>query len=546
MSTGNKQSGLIFDPLSRFLIRIRISILWMQIFTLLLLIGSATLALQTNIHFLYAGTLFCLAMFVDVLTHRLADNIYTLSYARGLVSVLIRYTGYAAFFLATGVNAYLLSDNHAYILFVLFSFFLWGYLTLLMAKYASSETGELSNLLDVPGLDYFHENNPQWWDRLLLLVYKLVHTWLFPLIVLLASIAGRSGHLFLASTIVLIFVIIFLLRLLGRHDTGTARAVSRSGISFLFYMFGVSILLLLIARLPFSDVLEAIQVVGPEVIWLLFLPAIWVIPYAMTIRVLLDYRVTVRDALYTQISGDAFNSITPLLGMGGEPYKAKHLSRFVPLEDSSRAIVQSRLIHALSGVLFTGVVLLITVFVADLSRLPGLSFALSIVSLIMFTVSGLLLWVTMSRVPSKLTGLILSKFKIIEDFRHDRLPWSTLIIAMSYKIGGRIGKFLELYVIFIVLGIMPGFADVVLVEAMIMASVSLFFFIPQGLGVNEAGIVTAFTVAGYAAATGVAFGLIRRARMVVYALFGLVVYLVGTLTGYGKSRYRTNTTSLDS
>ena len=51
--------------------------------------------------------------------------------------------------------------------------------------------------------------------------------------------------------------------------------------------------------------------------------------------------------------------------------------------------------------------------------------------------------------------------------------------------------------------IIPKFADVILVQGMILASISVFFFIPQGLGVNEAGIVTALNIAGYTAAIGV-------------------------------------------
>jgi hypothetical protein len=342
----------------------------------------------------------------------------------------------------------------------------------------------------------------------------------------------------LTSSILVIVIITFKLRLLSLQGSESAQAASRSGTGFLLYMFGFSILLLLITGLPFADVIEAIQVVGPDIMLLLIVPAAWVIPYAMTLKVLLNNRVTFRDALYTQVSGDAFNSITPLLGLGGEPYKAKHLSNFVSLEDSSRAIVQSRLIHALSGVLFAAIVMLITVLVVDLSRIPGFATGMSIVSAIMFTVSLLLIWVTMSRAPTRIARLVLTRFKIIEDFQHARLPWSTLWLAIIYKLTGRSGKFLELYVIFRVLDIVPTFADMMLVEAMIMASISIFFFVPQGLGVNEAGIVTAFTIAGYAAATGIAFGLIRRARMVVYALFGLAIYILGKAVGFGQQRYR--------
>lgn len=324
-----------------------------------------------------------------------------------------------------------------------------------------------------------------------------------------------------------------------RPQSPSADPVARRRLTaLLFYVVGFSILLYVVTRLPFADVTEALRIVGPEDAWLIFVPVAWVVPYALTLCVLLDHRVTFRDALYTQISGDAFNSLTPLLGFGGEPYKAAHLANFVPLDDASHAIIQSRVIHALSGVMFTAAVVVAAIFLVDLSAVPGFAAALWLVATSMVAVSILLLWLARSRAPSRLAALILSKLKLVEEFRHDRLSWSRLIAATTYKLIGRAGKFLELYLIFLVLDITPEFADVVLVEAMIMASVSIFFLVPQGLGVNEAGILAAFSIAGYAAATGVAYGLLRRARMIVYALFGLLIYLLGKLTGFGKSRYR--------
>ena len=155
--------------------------------------------------------------------------------------------------------------------------------------------------------------------------------------------------------------------------------------------------------------------------------------------------------------------------------------------------------------------------------------ALIVFTIVMVIATVLILWLTMSKAPTHFTGFILSKFKLIEDFRHDPLSWSKLLVATSYRLVGRTGRFLELYIIFLVLEIVPSFADLVLVQGMIMASVNLFFFVPQGLGVNEAGIVSAFNIIGYAAATAVVFGLIRRARMIVYTLTGLIVYAVGLL-----------------
>lgn len=304
---------------------------------------------------------------------------------------------------------------------------------------------------------------------------------------------------------------------------------SQRAATIFFYVIGILIIIALVARLPFSDLLEVINKIGSEAWWLVIFPIVWVVPYSMTLRVLLDNRISIYQALYTQISGDAFNSITPLVGMGGEPYKAKHLSRYVSINDSSQAIVQSRLLHALSGVIYTGMVTSACLYIFSFDSIPGLRFGLWCVVISMFIATILLIWLTMSRAPTKFSAFILSKFKLIEEVTHERLSWHKLLKGTFFRLSGRCGKFLELYLIFFILDIAPRFSDTVLVEGMIMASVSIFFFIPNGLGVNEAGIATALSITGYSAALGVVFGLIRRARMVIYALIGLVFYLSGKL-----------------
>jgi hypothetical protein len=406
--------------------------------------------------------------------------------------------------------------------------FVWVYFALLMIRFTSSDTPHLQALLTPGNLQNLQMSSKYRWERWLLSVHPLAAPEVLPLIVVLLCIFNRPGIPFWSSSVFLLGSIYVILRLLVYLDTDHARAMRQSVLSFLFYLIGATILLVLVMRLPLSDIREVISLVGPEAVWLIFFPAVWAVPYAMTLTVLLDNRISFRDALYTQVSGDGFNGITPLLGMGGEPYKARHLSRFVPLQDSSRAIVQSRLIHALSGVLYTVIILLICLLIVDLSRLPALKAALLIITLVMILVTTFILWVTMSRAPSHFTGYVLSKFRLIEEFRHDPLSWSKLSLATLYRLIGRFGRFLELYLIFLVLEIVPSFADVVIVQGMVMASVSIFFFVPQGLGVNEAGIVTALDIAGYSAATGVVFGLIRRARMIVYTLMGLIVYVIGT------------------
>lgn len=511
--------------------RLSIPAILLQGLTGLLMLAAVLLMMATTWHPVLAGTVFLLGTLLDHAARELARSRGPASDARSSALAALRYISYGAFFSAAGVRLYTVTGAWTYIYTVTLMVFTWGYLTLLLSRHAREPAGMLdpANLLE-------RGRTGTRVERLIGSLRGLAGSDTFPFLVFAVTAAGLAGLLFWGGLVSSICVVAALVVILRRQDSASGRTAFRNAVTFLLYLAGVLIILVLVSRLPFSDVVEALQVVGPDAAWLLLVPVTWVIPDAITLRILLGNRIQLQEALYAQVSGDAFNSITPVIGVGGEPYKAKYLSNFVPLDDSSHAILQSRLIHALSGVLFTAIVLIISLFMVDLSGIPGLSAGLAAVAALMLVVFVLLLWVTMSKVPSRVTGYVLSKFRLIEEFRHYRLAWPTLWLTMAYKMVGRGGKFLELYLIFLVLDIFPHFADVVLVEALLMASVSLFFFIPQGMGVNEAGIVTAFTILGYSAAAGVAYGLLRRARMLAYTLFGLMVYLLVALNDFRKSR----------
>jgi hypothetical protein len=494
----------------------------------ILLLLSGYLAAMVNVNLIYAGIVFFIANQVNQAADYLISIDGDLHPTGKNIIRILRYSGYTVFFSACGIAGYIDSNSGTYLIAVCFMVFMWVYLTLLLTGFVSSNGPNIEALVKSEAINSVRSRPGHKWEKNILSLHPIVRFEYVPIIVLLISAINVPGILFWASALLLTGTIIIILRLLTHQDTDDARQLRHSVTAFVFYLVGATILLYLVLRLPLSDLMEVVNIIGPEVLWLIIFPCVWAIPHAMTLMVLLDNRISFRDALYTQISGDGFNGITPLLGMGGEPYKARHLSRFVPLQDSSRAIVQSRLIHAISGVLFTVVILLLCLLTIDLSSLPGLELGIWLVTLTMAMVIIVLIWVTMSKVPTQFTGFILSKFKLIEEFRHDPLTWSKLCIATAYRLAGRCGKFLELYIIFLFIDILPKFTDVLLAQGMILASVSVFFFVPQGLGVNELGIAAALKIAGYSAATGVVFGLIRRARMIVYALLGLIVYAVGT------------------
>ena len=123
----------------------------------------------------------------------------------------------------------------------------------------------------------------------------------------------------------------------------------------------------------------------------------------------------------------------------------------------------------------------------------------------------------------------LKKLQIVEDFRNEPTPPGRFFLAFLFKFTGRVFNLLEIYAIFYLLGFEPSVIELVAVAGLIAASATLFVIIPQGIGVNEAGISTALDFLGYSTSLGLTFGLIRRARMIFWALFGIGMHLAVTM-----------------
>ena len=119
----------------------------------------------------------------------------------------------------------------------------------------------------------------------------------------------------------------------------------------------------------------------------------------------------------------------------------------------------------------------------------------------------------------------MKKLKLLEEFKSKPLKQSIFLKALGHKMLGRVFNMLEFLVIFLLLGITPGVLEIVTVVALLALSGTFFFIIPQGLGVNEAGISGAFQLIGQPIELGLGVGLIRRSRVLFWALFGITLHL---------------------
>jgi len=274
-------------------------------------------------------------------------------------------------------------------------------------------------------------------------------------------------------------------------------------------------------------ILKSFELVGTKIFLVFTIAPLWMICNTLCLSTLLKHQIPFHKLLYNQITGDAYNVITPFAGLGGEPYKVRHLTKWVSIDIASEGILRDRLIHSLSGLMYTGIMTLIVVTFMPLER--KLFFAFTGIGLLLTIFSALLAFLILSNVPNKFLGGLLKKLKLLENFRSNPLKRSTFIQALLFKLLGRALNLLEFMMIFFLLGIQPAFLEVVTISAMLALSGTILFIVPQGIGVNEAGISGAFKLVGRSADLGLSVGLIRRARVLFWAFFGVGLHLLVTL-----------------
>ncbi|MDA0193754.1 MAG: lysylphosphatidylglycerol synthase transmembrane domain-containing protein [Bacteroidetes bacterium] len=293
--------------------------------------------------------------------------------------------------------------------------------------------------------------------------------------------------------------------------------------TLIFYILGLVILGFLIYRLDVSTIGDALKSVGTK-IFFVFLAAIpWMLMDTLSIYNLTHFRVPFFHTMFNQLTGNGYNAIIPLAGLGGEPYKVKHFTRWLEIDFATRAIIQDRLLHMLSGTMYSSLSAFALLFIAPLG--PEIYGIVLVTAIAFFVYSLLAIWVTVSNAPTEVSGFILKKLKFLEEYRHERLSKRRFIVSFGFKMASRIFTLLEIYVIFLVFGMNPTFVEVMTVSGALFMSVSLGFFVPQGMGVNEYSISYGFVLIGLGEALGLTAGLLRRARIIFWALFGVVLHI---------------------
>lgn len=495
---------------------------WLTTLILLLSLAGAWFAGTANHSLVVLGAfLFQLASVLDGSDGELARLTLRTSRFGEWYSELAGHFRYFFFFGALGVSAWKASDSKVYLFALIILTAVGLYMLAQMAAFGMQQSRTANELTVRWKMPLRNSNVPRWVFGLL---QQLSKRDVMAFVAFILSAAFLSEAMFWVALIGITFNAIWVSRSIRAATIAEKGANLFARIDpIVFYLLGVVILSLLLLKMDLGVVAQSLTAVGNQVFLVFSIAILWILANTMCIRTLVAGKVPFHDLLYNQLVGDAYGNVIPAAGLGGDPFKIKHLTHWLDWATASKAVVTDRFIHAITGMLFTSVMVGLTLIFLDVEpiyRLP-----MTVIAIFFGVASIGVIALALTSVPSKVAGFFLKKLQIVEDFRNEPTPPKRFFVALFFKFLGRVFNLIEIYAIFYLLGFEPSVLELVAVAGMIAASATLFVIIPQGLGVNEAGISTALDFLGYATSLALTFGLIRRARMIFWALFGIGLHL---------------------
>ncbi len=233
--------------------------------------------------------------------------------------------------------------------------------------------------------------------------------------------------------------------------------------------------------------------------------------------------------------GEAYNTITPLGTLGGEPVKSQLLKERhgLSLKQGMASQVVARTTFLLGLILFfiPGTFLIVqSNIVSDnfkSASLIGMAiFSTVILLFLLFQVTGALSVITgwISRLPlGNKIGVLMNKLEVVDRSISSYYEQHTkrVIQSVLYAFAGWVIGLGELYVTLYFLGFQPDLIDLWVIEALAQLVRAGSFFIPLSLGAQEGGLILIFTAMGMPADLGLTVSFVRRIKELLWVGLGL-------------------------
>ena len=336
-------------------------------------------------------------------------------------------------------------------------------------------------------------------------------------------------------------------------DTAAEESGRRRGWLFylhiLAFLFGAGLLVFLIRAVGVEPIFDALKQIGAGFLILLaiagFRHALRTI--SMSLAVAPEHRrFTFWEAYTTRLAGETISFFTFTGPVLGEATKAALLRKRVPLASGVQALAVDNLLYNLSVALFisTGAfVMLLTYDLPSAARLPLIAIAtgmtLVVVAVAVAVVSDVMpvtatvdflirRGVKRNWFASKRDHFHRVEENVYDFYKHRPTAFFTMFACDFLAHATTVA---EVFIVLSMLGFEPSARVAYIIDSLTKVINLVFSFVPATIGVYEGGTGFILHTLGYAVATGVTIGIVRKASMIVWAIIGLAMLIRHTAPG---------------
>jgi hypothetical protein len=288
---------------------------------------------------------------------------------------------------------------------------------------------------------------------------------------------------------------------------------------------GLGLLCWVVLRRP-AGIYDAAIHMGPIAFLSPLIALAWFPTHTTALWVLLDRDVPWGGLFFNRLVGEGYNALLPMAGLGGEPFKLRHLTRFITADRAVAGLVRDRVISNGIGFLFSAGWLVATLPALDLP--VALRDGLWGYVAAAMAIGGLSLWLVVSRLPGRF-GRLLGRLLSGTAKEPPRLAPRRALQAGLWSMVSRFLGMCEIGLLLSTIGVPFHLTTVAFVDsALNAAGFALGFAVPQGIGVLEGSSVYVLGCLGVEGPSAVAFALVRRGRILCLSLLGVALHLIDT------------------
>ena len=299
-------------------------------------------------------------------------------------------------------------------------------------------------------------------------------------------------------------------------------------------VIGALVTLALIVYVGIPEVLAAIAQSGWATAEVVLFHLVMLLIPAAAWRLLMDDRQPLWLVAFARIVRESVNNLIPLAQIGGEVAGARLLSLWrMPATTAAASIIVDLTVETAAQIIFTAFGLgLLAAIGMDSATLTSLALGLGIATALIVG-----FYVAQRRGLFRLLELLLNRLAASSSWRslgslaglHDQVVQIygrtfRTIGALGWHLAGWIVGAGEIWIAFQALGIELSPIQAIAYESLVQAVRSAGFFIPMGLGIQEAGYVASATLFGISPELALTVALIKRARDLILGVPAILLW----------------------